>query len=406
MSSDSPAAILYDANGVALAVSNGVAVPANTKGLLAAGSDGTNARFIRVATDGSVRIDPTGTTAQPVTDNGGSLTVDGAVVASQGTAAALSGYWPVRVTDGSNTMPTADTIARALFSRVTDGVNGAVAVKAGLTSALPSDPSFVVQVSPNQEPIPTTLVPATALGGSAVGRRTNVSSGTFVDVRQTTYTEQTTNAQRSVASTSASDAAAGTGARQVTIYYLDQNGSGPGTGTPFYTEVVTLNGTTPVNTVATNICFIERIDVTSVGSTGSNVGTINLYTTTAGGGTIFGSITTGSIATGVGDNTTLWTHHYVPANYKVRGYIVTAGVIASAGGGSSVTVLRGRVPTSATSPYQVISDILNAAQGNSVTREYSAPIEIMGPYQIVAFATPGSNNSTLTCSFDFSDQPV
>ena len=231
MSSDSPAVILYDASGVALAVSNGVAIPAGTQGLLTAGSDGTNARFLRVAADGTVRTDPTGTTIQPV-----------------------------RVTDGTN----------------------------------------------NQPPVPTTLVPATAIGGSAVGRRAGVNANTFVDVRQTTYTEQTTNAQRSLASTSANDTSAGTGARQVVISYLDQTCSGPGGGVPFFTETVTLNGLTPVNTVNTNICFIERIDVLSVGSSGANVGTINLYTTTAGGGTIFASIGTGALATGLGDNETLW----------------------------------------------------------------------------------------------------
>jgi hypothetical protein len=46
--SRSPAVVLYDANGVAMAVSDGVAIPANTKGVLLAGSDGTNARIIGV----------------------------------------------------------------------------------------------------------------------------------------------------------------------------------------------------------------------------------------------------------------------------------------------------------------------------------------------------------------------
>lgn len=42
-----------------------------------------------------LRIDPTGTTAQPVTDNGGSLTVDGTVATTQ------SGTWSNQVVDGS-----------------------------------------------------------------------------------------------------------------------------------------------------------------------------------------------------------------------------------------------------------------------------------------------------------------
>lgn len=64
--SDSPAAVIFDENGVAIAVEPGTAVPANTPGLFIVGSDGTNARFLRMATDGTLRIDPTGTTTQPV----------------------------------------------------------------------------------------------------------------------------------------------------------------------------------------------------------------------------------------------------------------------------------------------------------------------------------------------------
>lgn len=74
---DRRAVLLYDANGVAHAVYNGVAIPAETPALLVAGSDpGAVARYLRMAADGTVRVDPTGTTAQPVTDNAGSLTVD------------------------------------------------------------------------------------------------------------------------------------------------------------------------------------------------------------------------------------------------------------------------------------------------------------------------------------------
>jgi len=60
----SPAVILYDANGVALAVENGVAIPANTRGLLVAGreTDG-KARF--------VHVDANGTLATRLTDQHG-----------------------------------------------------------------------------------------------------------------------------------------------------------------------------------------------------------------------------------------------------------------------------------------------------------------------------------------------
>ena len=47
---------------------------------------------------------------------------------TQGPAAALSGGWPVKVTDGTNTLPTGDVAGRAIFQKVTDGTNGPVAV--------------------------------------------------------------------------------------------------------------------------------------------------------------------------------------------------------------------------------------------------------------------------------------
>lgn len=75
------AVLLYDFNQRPMSVLDGVAIPASTSGLLACGSDGTNAKFMRVAADGTVRIDPTGTTTQPV---------NGTVTANLGTIAGVA----------------------------------------------------------------------------------------------------------------------------------------------------------------------------------------------------------------------------------------------------------------------------------------------------------------------------
>lgn len=48
----------------------GEAISGSTTGQLIAGSDGSFIRFARVASDGTLRIDPTGTTAQPVSQSG------------------------------------------------------------------------------------------------------------------------------------------------------------------------------------------------------------------------------------------------------------------------------------------------------------------------------------------------
>jgi len=55
-----PPVVLLDANGVEMAVSNGVAIPANTQALLIAGTDGANARFatVKAPSTAAVAADP------------------------------------------------------------------------------------------------------------------------------------------------------------------------------------------------------------------------------------------------------------------------------------------------------------------------------------------------------------
>jgi hypothetical protein len=145
------------------------------------------------------------------------------------------------------------------------------------------------------------------ISGSIAGHRFGFDSigGNLASFRATAYIEQTSAARRSVSSTNANDTSAGTGAQQITITYYDNNMNGP------ITEVLSLNGTTAVNTVNTNIQYIESITVSRVGSNASNLGTISLFAGTGGTGATIGSIGFGLQATGFGDNQTLWAHHYV-----------------------------------------------------------------------------------------------
>lgn len=81
---------------------------------------------------------------------------------------------------------------------------------------------------------------------------------------------QTAGEQMTLVSTSANDSAAGTGIRQIDVHYLDA------TGNP-QSEIVTLNGTTPVNTVATNIRFVQSLHAETTGTGQLAAGTINIY---------------------------------------------------------------------------------------------------------------------------------
>lgn len=103
-----------------------------------------------------VRVDPTGTTAQPITDNGGSITVDGTVAATQ------SGVWNVGLT-GTVPLPTGAATEATLASVLADTatIDSGVASIDGKTPALvsgrvPVDGSGVTQpVSAASLPLPT-----------------------------------------------------------------------------------------------------------------------------------------------------------------------------------------------------------------------------------------------------------
>jgi hypothetical protein len=78
--------------------------------------------------------------------------------------------------------------------------------------------------------------------------------------------------QMTVVSTSVNDAAAGSGLRTLEMHYVDANGNAQ-------EEILTLNGINPVNTVATNIRFVNDLYAQTAGGTGGAAGTITLYLT-------------------------------------------------------------------------------------------------------------------------------
>lgn len=88
-----------------------------------------------------------------------------------------------------------------------------------------------------------------------------------------------------VVSTSADDAAAGTGARTVDVYYLDPSGN-------FLFETVTLNGITPVALTATPRRIMGGSHASSVGSGGVPAGTIKIQS--VGGATVYEQWATGN----------------------------------------------------------------------------------------------------------------
>lgn len=123
-------------------------------------------------------------------------------------------------------------------------------------------------------------IPAGRVGGfssvNKFGRTRNADSGVATDIWDganatddiDTWTAPTAARVHAVVSSSANDTSGGTGARTVQVFGLTA-----WTATES-SEVVTMNGTTPVNTSASYV-IVHRIKVLTSGASGPNVGYID-----------------------------------------------------------------------------------------------------------------------------------
>lgn len=210
-----------------------------------------------------------------------------------------------------------------------------------------------------------------------------LSALAIAKVERTAYTEQTSDAQRSFASSSANDTAAGTGARTIEIEYYTSTGVGP------FLETITLNGTSFVNTVATNICYVEHVFVVTAGSTLSNVGILTMKAATAGGGATIGTIA----AT---DNQTFWAHHYVPTGKEMN---ITGVAVSHNGttiGSGGVFVVKATPIGVANAAINQVTDFIRLyGQASTFSRTYTSPVKVPGPAKVFLFVTPEANASTV-----------
>lgn len=233
----------------------------------------------------------------------------------------------------------------------------------GTSWATLSEPSFFLRVPPT---IPFAWAAAMGrLNGVTVSRAAGyvaTSAASNTAVRATTYTAPGSNGQRSLSSSSANDTAAGTGARTVVVTFLDA-------AFAVHQETVTLNGTTPVNMVATNLAYVESIVVATVGSGGINAGVISLFSSTAGGGSAVGSIA-------IGDQQTWWCHHYVPAGVTM--YVLNVSVGATVVGGSTNMIHLAGLGIAGAPTSQIGSNIVHGAAGYS-EHKFDAPLAVSGP---------------------------
>lgn len=141
------------------------------------------------------------------------------------------------------------------------------------------------------------------------GIRLNVAAATngedvWEGTASTIPTPAAAGEQMTVKSTSTSDGPdPATGIQVIEIEYLDNNGLAQ-------SETLTMNGTTEVDSVATNIRYIQEICAISVGSNGAAVGTISIYKKGAAS-TIYSTISPGN-------NCCLNSSKMIPANNQLR----------------------------------------------------------------------------------------
>jgi hypothetical protein len=393
--------------GVELAVEDATALPASTRGFIGVGYDGTNTRFIRVDASGYQVFVGAGVAGTPA---GGVVSVQG-VSGGQPVPVSQNGPpWKVEGTDADGAPPTENPVLAAGW----DGTN-VETLKTNSAGRLQQvlfddagnehigqkvvDDSIPVTMASDQEPIAITFTAPQARTGVSHATLTvgSPTAGTLIPVRATTYTEPSSEAQRSFASDDSNDTAAGTGARTVEFTYFDNTGDGPFTGE------VTLAGTTPVDTTETDIRFIEKIRVKTVGSTGANEGTISIYSATAGGGTVIGSIGVGSVLAGIGDSETLWAHHYVPTGWTVQLAVLTVALQSGGTGTTGLYLIK--------SCYPLVADSAEFIEGGylllpgSFQRSYQFTGTVEGFARLLCYAIPGVNNTTMNAAFDWSEVP-
>lgn len=277
-----------------------------------------------------------------------------------------------------------------------DGTTSPVKVTPASTAAVAADKALVVTVSPNSAPLQITSAASGAVTGDIFGRVLyGGSSGVLTAVRATAYTEQTVDFTGSIRSANVNDTAAGTGMRTVKITYYDQTGAGP------FTETVTLNGTTAVNLVNTDHCFIEEMRGVTDGSLGTNAGIITLFTGAGATGTAVGTIGTGNVVSATGDGQTFWAHHYVATGKTASLFQLGAG---TTGNQVAIALLKRAAPLVANAFEEQITDFIPFLSGGGYsTRTLANPISVAGFSRVTAYVISNGTNTNFFANFDYSE---
>ena len=188
--------------------------------------------------------------------------------------------------------------------------------------------------------------------------------------------------QLSVVSTSANDTAAGTGCRTIVLEYL--NGD-----LELSFEVITLNGLTPVTTIADDIRWVEAIHGATFGSGGKAAGNISV----SNGGTTYGRLSTGR-------RTMQSSFYRVPAGKTLY---ISSMYGGSSSGTADSSVIMELVTTQVNGIDQQETGLFYtqagiALQDSSTTLSLNMPLPVSSGH-IVGFVATSDKGATMTAGF-------
>jgi hypothetical protein len=213
------------------------------------------------------------------------------------------------------------------------------------------------------------------------GRNPDIDTGAAEDVWEGggLYTFDTTAQSLEILSSSASDAAAGTGARIVSLIGLDENYA-------VKNELVSLDGTTAVAVPGTWI-RVHRCSVQTAGSNEANVGTLTVRI--AGGGAT-------RLVVGAGNGQTLMAIYTIPA--ATTGYLYHYYVT----GNSTPTAPTMDISlwTRSSTGVRNLKHQQSVTAGAELTYTFAAPFKITEKTDVWLRVTSSVNNSDVCGGFD------
>jgi hypothetical protein len=157
-----------------------------------------------------------------------------------------------------------------------------------------------------------------------------------------------------------------------------------------------MNGTTAVNTVATNICYIDKMDAITAGSAGTAAGNITVRSTAGGGGVAIKQISTGDLQS-------FDAVHYVATGQTLYITGLSTGHNGTTVGSGARYRIRSKPIGVADAPLKQVSDFVRLyGQSSTITRLYQSPIIVVGPAKVELWVLPETATSTTYYgSFDY-----